>query len=283
MSTVVNWNSSGSRTLRVPTQSKWGEVARGLRFVFAGYLILFVLAAPGALLWSASQGAVPLLGERLAGQEEYEVIGLLMGPAGAVLGCGLILLGQWLCLVYAPQEENAKELVFVCLLAAVVAIPLAVAAPFLGSAWDSRILDRFLDALHQREVPPIGSVLQATALALVFLCLMTFSQFTRIVAVRFENRFSARAAEFFFLYLWLLLGGAVGAALALRRLLPPATLVVSLGAVCAVAAVWQTFLIAGALRSVRQALRSGGPAQRRDCPQPKRYSGLHRIFIVRAE
>ena len=33
----------------------------------------------------------------------------------AFLSYGLVLAGQWRCLMYAPERQNAKELMYLCL------------------------------------------------------------------------------------------------------------------------------------------------------------------------
>src|SRR5437879_5071482 len=131
MSTEVRWNSSGSRALHAPTRSRWAEIERGLKIILASYLVLVVLAIPGAVVWATAQehtGRWLWLGPN--GNEDAELFGLVLGLGGALGSYLLALIGQWRCLSYAPQDHSAKELMFVSLLTAVVAAPLAVVAPF---------------------------------------------------------------------------------------------------------------------------------------------------------
>src|SRR5204862_22417 len=95
-------------------------------------------------------------------------------------------------MIYAPQDNSAKEIILLCILAALVAAPLAVAAPFLGGPWDGDALERFLTLVFERKPPGIGIVFQVAALVLAGVSILAFSLFVRLVAARFEHRFLAR-------------------------------------------------------------------------------------------
>src|SRR5438046_1865526 len=108
MSDAVKWNSSGSRVVH-PTRSRWAEVERGLELVLVGYLVLFLLAVPGAVLWALSKAPPVLTGLGPDARDNAEFFGLLLGLGGALAGYLLTHLGQWRCLLSAPQDHGAKE------------------------------------------------------------------------------------------------------------------------------------------------------------------------------
>jgi hypothetical protein len=156
MNTPVKWNASASRLLHASTKSRWWEVLRGLKFLVAGYLALFVLAVPGLFLWTAAGGAFPTLWRLgLEGNDGAEFLGLIMGCTGALFASVLIVIGQWWCLCHAPQGHSAKDLLFAAILTALLGIPLALAAPLLGTDWDLRLLERLWDAVEAGKVPAV--------------------------------------------------------------------------------------------------------------------------------
>jgi hypothetical protein len=277
MNPSVSWNTSGSRVLGLPTQPRWREVQRGLLLVTTGHLVLFGLVASGAVLWSVSRGWLPVPGLTVDDREEIEGLALLLGASGAVFGCLLTLLGQWLCIRHAPQDHGAKELVFSGILAVLVAAPLAASALYLGELSDGRALERILDSLLRRTAPSLGSVLLAAAAALALVNVLTFSQFARIVATRFESEALVRIAGAFFVYVCLLLGGSAGAVLALGQVVFRGPFLAGAGLAWAACLPWHALLVVGARGAVRRALRAPAPGLRRD-GRSKPFSGQHRTF-----
>jgi hypothetical protein len=288
MSDSVKWNSSASRALHAPTRSRWAEVECGLKLIVVGYLVLVLLAVPGAVCWALSQGSplLPALGPD--GRDNAELLAIVLGLGGAMAGYLLCLLGQWRCLVYASQDHGAKELLFVCVLATLVAAPPAVAAPFLDGPWDRHALTRLLSAVEKLKAPAIGSVLQVVAVVLAFVSMMALSQFAKTVAVRFEDGLLARNVSAFSLYVCLLLGGSAGACFAFQQSTSSAAwfpaCAAGLAAGWAACLAWHAMLIVVAWRRVRRAMAKLIAAlSPQDKGQAKPYSGVHRVFHVRVE
>jgi hypothetical protein len=282
MSDVLKWNSSGSRVLHL-NRSGWPEVERGLRLVGVGYLVVFLLAGAGAVLWVLSQHPSVLTGLGPDARWIPELSGALLCLGGA-LGYLLILFGQWRCLCSAPQDGGAKELLFVCVLATLVAAPAAVAAPYLDDPWDGSALPRLLGALEKREVPAIGRLLQVVAVAMALVSILALSQFARAVAARFKDRLLAWNGGAFFLYVWLLLGGSAGACVCYFRFPSAPSVLAWVTAGWTVCLVWHTLLIVLAWQRVRRQLPQliAAPLPQNN-GQLKPYSGVDWVFQLRVE
>jgi hypothetical protein len=187
---------------------------RGIQVVLAGYVVALLVAFPGACLWLSSQEGVPLLWRAgLAGNEDAEVPGLLLACGGAVLGYLLLVVGQWLCLLHAPQSHGAKELAYVCVLLAVFVAPVNAAAFLVGGAgdfaWLSRLLHHPAHWTTWTEVPT-GTLLQLAGGLLVLGNILTFTQFLRAVLLRAHPEKGARRIEAFCCFVCLVVGARSG-------------------------------------------------------------------------
>jgi hypothetical protein len=223
------------------------------------------------------------------GRDNAELLAIVLGLGGAMAGYLLCLLGQWRCLVYASQDHGAKDLLFVCLFATLVAAPLAVAAPFLDGPWDRHALTRVLSAIDELKAPAIGSVLQVVAVILAIVSMLALSQFAKAVAARFEDRFLTWNANAFTMYVCVLLGGSAGACFAFHRFTTSTAwftaCAAGLAAGWAACLAWHAMLIVVAWRRVRRTMArliaALSPQQHKG--QAKPYSGVHRVFHVRVE
>jgi hypothetical protein len=265
--------------LALPTQPKWKEIRRGLRFVVAGHLFLFLFIASQAAILLMAWGWLRLPGLSLEEKDGLEAICQLVGAIGFVFGGVLTLIGQWLCLRCAPQDHSAKELAFTSVLAGMIAVPLACAAPFLDDLWNGRALEGFLDALHYLEVPSVISVLLGAFFALTLVNLLAFSQFARVVAGRFKNEMLNQVVSYLYLYVCVLMGGSAGAFAAFRQFPSQTVLLGGVALGWFFCLPWHTFAVLSAQRVVGRGLRptpAEGP--RSDGGSTKPYSGLHRVY-----
>jgi hypothetical protein len=283
MSTLASWNSSGSRVVGLSGQPKWAEIRRGLRFVLVGHLVLFALAACGVVFRLDDWGWLRLPDLIVPEPEDTEMLRWL-GVTGFVIGGLLTLIGQWLCLRSAPQEDGGKELVFTSILAAVIVLPLACAAPLADAVWNGRALDGLLYALRLRAFPSVTSVLLGTFFGLVLVNLLSFSQFVRVVAIRFDKGLLARLVGSFFVYVCLLLGGSAGVFLVLRQLHSAPVVIAGVAAGWGLCLLWHSLLVVGTLRVVARALRRAPfPGSRKDSGTKKPYSGTYQHFKSSAD
>src|SRR5262249_8221176 len=90
----------------------WHEIATGLRLVARGYGILLLGSIAGLLfLWLALSVRTPF-GLSLDDDDRDAFLFVAMVTFGMTGVCsyGLVLAGEWRCLMYAPPRHSAKEL-----------------------------------------------------------------------------------------------------------------------------------------------------------------------------
>jgi cytochrome bd-type quinol oxidase subunit 2 len=278
-STRVLWKPSPSRGLQPAARPRWREVQRGIEFILAGYLALGTLALPGVVLGLAAGGG-PAVPEWLkVHSSEAEFFAPAAAVVGVLLACALGLLGQAWCLVYAPPGGRARKRLFLAILAILVSLTLSLAAPLLGAHWDLQLAARLQDAWQEERLPPLGTLFQVAAVALVLVNVLLLSQFARRVMSHLGDQARAAKAERFFLYVALLLGGSAGAFLAQRHVAEQAYLFLGLAAGWAVCVGWHVGLLVGLSRSVRAA--QPRPATGRSHSGIRRpYSGVRRAYQV---
>src|SRR5437763_15409443 len=116
---TMNWNAFDSKVLETRPSPKWHEVSKGLTFVAAGYLLLIMLALPGALrLWLILHDG-PLFHPRLVLYQEQKDLLFLPVPVAlclvVLLGFGMVLAGKVRCLTHSTQHGGAKDLMLACI------------------------------------------------------------------------------------------------------------------------------------------------------------------------
>jgi hypothetical protein len=228
---------------------------RGIQVVLAGYLVGLLLAFPGACLWLSSQEGMPLLWRAgLMGNEDAEVLGLLLACGAGGLAYLLLLVGQWLCLFHSPQSYGAKDLAYVCVLLAVFLAPVNAAAFLVGGAgdfnWVGRLLRHPLAGTTWTEVPT-GTLLQLLGAVLLVVNILTFTQFLRAVLLRAGQEKRARRIEAFYFFICLVVGGSIGVGMAPEavrsfHLVGPGVVLAWL-----LVLLWQAWLILGACDCAR--------------------------------
>src|SRR4051812_31744108 len=135
MNTLLGWNSSPSRLLDAQARSRGRQIGRGLGLIAAGHLLLVGLALTAlAVAWAARAGRLPLPEQALTRPGGAVLAGLAAVGAVGLLGYALVLVGQWRCLLFAPQHLGTKDLMFACVLCALVGPALFVVAHFAGGA-----------------------------------------------------------------------------------------------------------------------------------------------------
>jgi hypothetical protein len=186
-----------------------------------------------------------------------------------------MLIGQWVCLFNAPQGHGAKELAFVCVLLAVLVLPVNVAAFVVGGAgdfaWLGRILRYPLESTSWTKIPT-GSLLQLIG-GLLLVNILTFSQFLRALLLRAHQENRTRRIEAFFFYVCVVVGGSVGVGMAPEvirssQLVLPAVVLAWL-----LVLGWHAWLILGACDCARMILSApiaGAGGLRVDAKQPQK-------------
>jgi hypothetical protein len=257
MSTTIKWNASESKEVHAVSRPRWGQVRQGFVLAVMGHTWFVALAMPGLFLLGP-------LGWRLAYLCSLELddtlaLGLLLLGAGTLVGYGLVLVGQWRCLTYAPQGHGAKELQFACLLCTLIAPPCFVVAYYLGGAELYPAIPHDPAALRAAGLLSPAVVFPVAGLVLALVSSLLFSGYARAVGRYLRDpEVSRRVAQYFWFVLFLV-GGTAGMVLEMRRSYRLEGLVVMTGAgfVCVA---WHALVIRSAARSIARMLakqRSG--------------------------
>src|SRR5262249_24290563 len=146
------------------------------------------------------------------------LLGLLMVGLTALLSYGLVLLGQWRCLMYAPERQGARELMYVCLNLVVVASLMNVGGAVLDGDRMYAALRQGTACFERLDWHGAGTLLQLGSGVVGLLASLIFSQFLRTVASCFDDRSRVRSVDFNLAFLGLLLGASCGTFLYVQRL-----------------------------------------------------------------
>jgi hypothetical protein len=285
MSNAVTWNSSDSKVVRAQLGSKWPEIRQGFLLCIFGHACFLLLVLPGLLIALVPVHVEPFVSmhRTIVQEDELVLVGLVGLAAAALVGCVLILIGQWRCLTHAPQRHGSKELLFACLNAGVLGPVLLAIAHFVGGARNYPLVERGLAGLDDVEFLQVGTLLQLTGLGLCLVSFLLFSQFLRVVASCFEYEAGTRAAERFFFYICMVVGGTVGVFVCSKRLESLHEVWLGLMASWVGALVWHVSLTVNARRciaAVLQRLDAREPARPYvpvgNYPPPKPVAGTHR-------
>jgi hypothetical protein len=257
-------HSADSRAVRLNSDTGWRAIGKGLGLVALGYAALFGGGVLGALLvyWAAS--GRPVIGRYALDDEEQaalRLLGVVVLGSGAVLGPAAVLLGQWRCLMYAPQGGSAKELIYVCFTCVLVASALTATGVYLDG-------DRVYAALCDgpggwRQLDPYrpGLLLLAGGTALGLVGVLVFTQFLRGLAGCFHDRARVLGVDLNVGLGALLLGGSVGATGVAYRLAPEVDLVPWLAAGWLACLAWHVCVVRSVRRCVEDNLRRHAAAR----------------------
>jgi hypothetical protein len=247
--------------------SRLRALRRGIQFVLGGYLVTLLVAFPAACLWLSSQEGVPLLWRAgLVGNPDAEELGLLFACVGAGLGYLLLVVGQWLCLVNAPQSHGGKELAFASLLLGLLVAPANGAALLVGGAGEFHWLRSLL---HDPLAPatwtwvPIGTLLQLIGGLLLLGNILTFTQFLRALLLRAHPEKRAGRIEAFYFYVFVVVGASFGLGRAPEVLLSSPVLLPGFVLAWLVVLGWHAWLILGACGYTQVILSAPAPGDGR--------------------
>ncbi|MCI0464191.1 MAG: hypothetical protein L0Z62_45230 [Gemmataceae bacterium] len=244
--------------LRFNTETGWQGVSTGLGLVVRGYLVLIAAGIVGpVLVWLALDGGG--LGQQLNNARQDRDTLMLMGAL--VLGLGpiacyaLVLCGQWRCLMYAPQAEHSKELMYICLNCVILGSILKVTGLFLGGSEVYAALQQGTAGLDRLNLTSLGVLLLLGSATLAFLGSLVFSLFLRSVAGCFQDRARVRSVELNLLFVGLLLGGSIGTLFLVQPLAPKAVLLSWLGAGWLLCFAWHFGLVGSIRRGLKEGLQ----------------------------
>jgi hypothetical protein len=239
------------------TETGWQEVIKGLTLVMRGYFTLIAGTLAGLLfLWLAvgTDAPVEQLGLTRAGQESLLSWAVIALGLTAVASYGLLLAGQWHCLMYSPQREGAKELMYVCLNVCLTGSALNIAGVSLDGGRTYFALQQGLAEWESLDLwSPSNLLLMASALLGLFGSLV-FSQFLRTMAGCFPGQTPVRSIDRHLIFLGLLLGGSIGTLFCVQQLARRAEFVPWLAGGWLLCFAWHIVLVARVRRCVRAGL-----------------------------
>jgi hypothetical protein len=263
--------------LPVNSDAGWQAVSRGLLFVVVGYLALIAGSVLGLLLIRLGVEDGPViqhLNRDMEDRETFLLLGLAALGLTALFSYGLVLVGQWHCLRYAPQHQHAKELMYLCFNCLVVGSALNVAGAYLDGARTYAALRGGLDEVNRLDLGSTGNVLLLASMGLGLVASLVFSQFLRNVASYFRAEALVRSVDLNLAFVGLLLGGSLGTLFLVRRGAPKAELLPWLAAGWLLCFAWHLYLVNGVRRCVRQGLNAG-PGQGGASPREVSAGTVH--------
>ncbi len=136
----------------------------------------------------------------------------------AVCSYGLVLSGQWRCLMYAPQRHNAKELMYVCFHCLIVGSFLNGIGAWLDGGKTYAALQQGWAGLQELDGWSVGYLMQVGSVLLGVAGSLVFSRFLRNVAECFNDRRRARAVDFNLWFTAVMIGVSLGAYFFVRGL-----------------------------------------------------------------
>jgi hypothetical protein len=261
MSLSDRWNSSPSKEAAAIAVLQWEELRNCLRLVIGGLVSLLGLGAAGIFLLSRyGKPAADLF--RLT-PEKASLAGWGLIGLGAILAYGLMLLGVWRSVAFAPTGYGVRKFTIAALLAWVgAAVCGKVSHFFFDGAASYAAFRNGTDGLARFDVMQLGAMLQVSGVFLLLLSVLLFSASARALALYFGEEKRARWTKVFFWYAAFLIGATVGILLRGREIYQ-ADVLAGLAAGWVGFLVWYALVIHGAGRCLARAI------QRRDLPAPR--------------
>ncbi len=220
LTTAKYLGAPAESALHFNTEAGWRSVSRGLRLVVLGYVVLIGGTALGLALLQLGLSDALLVRRSAAGEDRGLLLLMALLSLGltAVLSYGLVLVGQWHCLMYSPQAQHAKELMYVCFNCVLMASLLNGLGAYIDDGRTYAALRKGVDELDRLDLWSAGNLLQLGSAALGMLGAWVFSGYLRAVAGCLNDRARARSVDVSLLLMGLLLGGSVGALFLVQRL-----------------------------------------------------------------
>lgn len=115
-------------------EKSWNDVASGLGRVLMGYAVLvFGIVTASVLLYSALQPLLSTPPKRMTIEHTWLFYGgLAISKITGLAAWGLIIAGQWRCLMSSSERNGAKWIIFMCMTCVVMSPVLHMLAVFGG-------------------------------------------------------------------------------------------------------------------------------------------------------
>ncbi len=275
---------AGVPALQFHDEFGWRQISAGLRIVSVGYGVMIVGSIlSGLLVWQALAGqVVPGMGEE-AGRNLFVSLTALAVLLTAVCSYGLVMLGEWRCMMYAPPRHSAREVMYVCFNSLLASAVLNCVGVYLEGGQTYAALQQGWEGVRELNVWSAGNLMQLTSIGLGVLGSLVFSQYLRNVADCFHDRRGARAVDFNLGFIGLMIGGSLGAYFGLHAVTLGADTLPWLAGGWLLCFTWHLWLVLRVRRCVANGVRTAAQAR-----TPKRrskvvavlahtLSGLHRL------
>jgi hypothetical protein len=266
----------------------WHEIATGLRLAARGYGVLIVGSIVGLVfLWLALSVRAPFgLNIDDDDRDAFLVVAVLTFGMTGLCSYGLVLSGQWRCLMYAPPRHSAKELMYICVNCLLIGFGLNVFGIYLEGGKTYTALQRGWAGLDELDRWSPGNLMQMSSVLLGVIGSLVFSQFLRSVADCVQARRRARAVDFNLWFMGLLIGGSLGVHFFVHRLSLKADALPWLIGGWLLCFAWHLWLVLSVRRCVVDGLRrvsssSAGRAAPEVAPSTvplSTLSGVHRLL-----
>lgn len=273
--------------LQFNSESGWKGVSAGLRLVTVGYVFLVGGAILGGLLLRLGWDDGPLVRMTSYSIREDRDLFLLMGllalGATALFSYVLVLAGQWRCLMYAPQRQHSKELMYICVNLVLLGLILNGAGIYLDAGSYLALREGF-DSMTKLDLGRPGLLLQLGSLVVGLVGSLVFSQFLRGVAHCFQDQACVRSVDLNLGFVGLLLGGSAGVVFCVSRLSLRSEILPWLIGGWLLCFIWHLYLVYSAYRCVEDGLLRGVEVEGKWIRQHqsravgvRTLSGLHRL------
>jgi hypothetical protein len=239
-------------------ESGWQEISRGLGLVVWGYAVLVGGGLLGAgLIWVALDDRLSTgwAGATEQDRESALALGTLTLGLTALLSYGLVLAGQWRCLMYAPDRQHAKELMYLCLNCVFLASGLNVVGVILDGTRSYAALQQGWEGVDGIDWWRAGNLAQLGSAVVGLFASLVFSQFLRNVASCFNDRARVRNVDLNLALVGLLLGGSAGTLVWVHRVTSKAEMLPWLVGGWLLCFAWHLWLVHSVRRGVADGLR----------------------------
>jgi hypothetical protein len=264
----------------------WYEIGTGLKLVTRGYCVLLAGSIVGLFcLWVALSGRAPL-GPSVH-QEDCELllpVAVLIFGLTAVCSYGLVLAGQWRCLVCAPPRHSVKELMYISVYCLLIGAGLNVAGTYQDGGKTYAALRQGWAGLDELDPWSAGNLMQMVSVLLGVFGSLVFSQALHNVADCVQAHRRARAVDVNLWFMGLLIGGTLGVHLFVQRLSLKAEALPWLVGGWLLCFAWHLLLVLSVHRFVEAGLQRAAESDERAAPEGglgtvliNTLSGLHRL------
>jgi hypothetical protein len=260
----------------------WRQIGAGLRMVSIGYCVLIV---GGSVCWALirltlSGQTFPSLAEEA---DQPFVLAWLIASSlvvTAVCSYGLVMLGHFRCMLYAPRRHCAKEVMYVCFQCLLVGSVLNGVGVYLDDGKTFAALQLGWEGVRILNPWSTANLMHLASLVLWVVSALVFSQYLRKVAECFDDRSGVNAVDLNLFFMCLMIGGSVGVCFCVGWLKLKGVTLVWLAAGWVLCLIWHLWLVLCIRRCVYDGLRKDSEEQIPPCPtgaiHTSTLSGLHR-------